>query len=100
MDENIALGIAIGDINPITMEPITQVKEKKVEARSSSSLSYKSEYSETDFSNDPFVYNPFDSNNLIETTKNQEDHVANVPLLFEKVSEINLLHEKVINACF
>jgi hypothetical protein len=98
MDENIALGIAIGDINPITMEPMSQVKEKMVEA-SSSSLSHKSEYSEINFSdgNDPFVCNPFNSNNLVEITKDQVDYVTSVPLLFEKAREINFSHKKVIN---
>ncbi len=56
MDENIALGIAIGDINPITMKPIIQAKENVVEASSSSPS-----FNEIDFSDvsDPFTSNPF-----------------------------------------
>jgi hypothetical protein len=66
MDENFALGIAIGDINPITMKPIIQAKENVVEARDS-----LQSYGEIDFLNvnDPFTYNPFD---LIETTTNRQ----------------------------
>lgn len=67
MDENIALGIAIGDINPITMKPIIQAKENVVEARNS-----LTPYNEIDFLNvnDPFTCNPFD---LVETTTSREN---------------------------
>jgi len=79
MDENIALGIAIGDINPITMKPIIQAKENVVKPRSSSLPSYN----EIHFSyvNDPFTCNPFGS---VETTTNRE----NIPL-FERVRKIH-----------
>ncbi|EXX59232.1 PIN domain-like protein [Rhizophagus irregularis DAOM 181602=DAOM 197198] len=67
MDKNIALGIAIGDINPITMKPIIQAKENVVEARN-----LLPPYSEIDFLNvnDPFTCNPFD---LVKTTTSQEN---------------------------
>ncbi|GBB97914.1 hypothetical protein RclHR1_00310042 [Rhizophagus clarus] len=63
MDENIAMSIAIGEINPITMKPIIQAKEN---------VNSLPPYSEIDFlsTNDPFTCNPFD---LAEITMNREN---------------------------
>ncbi len=93
------MGIAIGDINPITMEPMMLVEEVKM--KSSLFPPNKNDYGEIDsfFSNgnDPFTCNPFNSNNSVD---HQGNYIVNIPL-FEKPRKImGSLRKKVITRNF
>ncbi|CAG8521581.1 7569_t:CDS:2, partial [Funneliformis caledonium] len=91
IDENIALGIAIGDINPITMKPMIQVGKEVAKVRGSSP--FKNDCSEKGSSslneNDPFTCNPFSSNYNYSGA-----NLVNLPL-FEKPRKIRSLCKKV-----